>query len=438
MLQETVSRTSGSAYARPLVVAGESYRFQVKDQLEETGCSPAAILLEPEGRNTAAAVALAAFWLIAHECNELMLVMPSDHVIADNAAFEAALAAAAPAAQAGALVTFGVAAQSPKTEYGYIQRGALTEAAGVYQVGHFVEKPDLASARRYVEAGNYFWNSGIFLLHASTYLAELETFAPEIARACSDAMRDGSVDGCFVRPEPIAFRTSPNKSIDHAVMELTDKACVVPVEMGWSDVGSWDALWAISHRDEQDNAIRGDVIAIQTSSSIIRSDPNITVAAVGVQDMVIIATRDAVLIVPRDQAHKTKEVVDELGRLGRTSHEHPSKVQRPWGSYEVTDRGERFQTKRIIVKPHGQLSLQVHRHRSEHWVVVSGTARVTIGGEVRALHENESAYIPAGVVHRLENPGNVPLHLIEVQCGGYLGEDDIVRLEDSYSRHLPD
>jgi mannose-1-phosphate guanylyltransferase/mannose-6-phosphate isomerase len=434
MLQETVSRTCGSAYRPPLVVAGESYRFQIKDQLDEVGCSPAAILLEPEGRNTAAAIALAAFWLVEEKCDDLMLVMPSDHVIADRAALDAAVAAAAEAADAGALVAFGIAARSPETGYGYIQAGAMTNAPGVFRVASFVEKPDLAAATSYVEAGSYFWNGGIFLFRASTYLAELEALAPEIARACRDAMEEATADGCFVRPEPAAFCASPARSIDYAVMEHTQRACVVPVEMGWSDVGSWDALWQIAHRDAQDNALRGDVLPIDTSGSIIRSGPNMTVAAVGIRDMVVVATRDAVLIAPRDQAHRTKDVVDELERLGRTSHRHPSQVKRPWGSYEVTDRGERFQTKRLIVKPHCQLSLQVHRHRSEHWIVVSGAARVTIGDQVRPLLENESAYIPAGVAHRLENPGDAPLHLIEVQCGGYLGEDDIVRLEDSYSR----
>jgi mannose-1-phosphate guanylyltransferase/mannose-6-phosphate isomerase len=435
MLQATAARAAGPGFAAPLVVAGEAHRFLVKDQLEEGGVAPAAILLEPEGRNTAAAIALAALWIVQQDKDDIMLVMPSDHVIGNISAFHRAIERAMPLARAGALVTFGIEAASPETGYGYIEAGdAIPDAEGAFAVASFTEKPNAEAAQDYLSRGNFFWNAGIFLFRASAFLEELEAHAPEVAQACGEAMGRIELDDLFVRPDAAAFLRSPGVSIDYAVMEYTGKACVVPVEMGWSDVGSWDALWEIAPKDGDGNAAQGDVIAVDSRNSLLRSEGNVTLAAVGIEDMVVVATRDAVLVAPRSRAQDTKKVVEALERAGRENHLNPSKVHRPWGSYETTDEGARFQTKRIVVKPGHKLSLQMHHHRSEHWIVVTGTARVTIGEEVRLLQENQSTYIPAGTAHRLENPGKIPLHMIEVQCGAYLGEDDIVRFEDSYGR----
>ena len=433
MLQATAARAAGPGFAAPLVVAGEAHRFLVKDQLEEGGVAPAAILLEPEGRNTAAAIALAALWIVQQGLDDVMLVMPSDHVIADTAAFHRAIETAMPLARAGALVTFGIEADRPETGYGYIEAGEPT-AQGAFKVARFVEKPNAATAAEYLARGNFFWNAGIFLFRASAFLEELEAHAPAVAEACGEAMGRLELDGLFVRPDAAPFRAGPGISVDYAVMEHTVRAAVVPVEMGWSDVGSWDALWQIAPKDDDGNAVQGDVIAVDTRNSLLRTDRHVTLAAVGVEDMVVVATRDAILVAPRARAQDTKKVVEALEQAGRDDHREPAKVHRPWGSYETTDSGARFQTKRIVVKPGHKLSLQMHHHRSEHWIVVTGTARVTIGDEVRLLQENQSTYIPAGTAHRLENPGKIPLHMIEVQCGAYLGEDDIVRFEDSYGR----
>lgn len=398
----------------------------------------ASIILEPEGRNTAAAIALAAYEAMQRDADELLLVMPSDHVILDPDQFLVSVSAALPAAENGLLVTFGIKPAKPETGYGYIEAGsALVGMPAVREVTQFVEKPDLATTRQFCASGQHFWNGGIFLFRASAFLEELKKFAPEIESHCMDAMETCSRDGLFVRPAPEPFLFCPAISIDYAVLEKTDRACVVPVTMRWSDVGSWDALWDISPKDERSNAIQGDVVAIDTDGSLLRSEGNVTIAAVGVENLVIVAAHDAVLIVPRDRSQDTKLLVEKLKGLGHRKHSLHPRVHRPWGSFETVDRGERFQTKRIIVKPGEKLSLQMHHQRSEHWIIVSGTARVTIDGRVSLLQENQSTYVPAGAVHRLENPGKIPLHLIEVQCGPYLGEDDIVRLEDDCGR-LPD
>ncbi len=434
MLQATVARTSGTDFAPPFIVAGEEHRFHIAEQLNAINVTPSGIILEPAGRNTAAAIALAA---LAADPEATLLVMPSDHVITDVAAFRAAMERALPAAEAGMLVTFGITPEHPETGYGYIEAEADADAAvhpGVRGVAAFTEKPDPATAHAYVDGGRHFWNSGIFLFTAGAYLDELRAHAPEIASCCSAAMAAVNADGQFLRPHRASFLASPNISIDYAVMERTERAVVVPVEMGWSDVGSWDALWAISKKDGAGNSIKGDVVAIDSRNSLFRTDSGPAIAAIGVSDLVAISTRDAILIMPRDRAQDVKAIVDALKQAGQTSHEVHSVVHRPWGTYETTDRGDRFQTKRIVVKPGEKLSLQMHHHRSEHWIVVSGTAMVTIDSEVRLLQENQSTYIPAGATHRLENPGRIPLHLIEVQCGPYLGEDDIVRFEDSYGR----
>lgn len=436
MLQQTAARgASADGYAAPVVVSGEDHRFMIARQLREQHLEPAAILLEPEGRNTAAAIAIAAHWVAANsgDGDTPMLVMPSDHVIADVPAFHAAVAAALPAARSGRLVTFGIRPDQPETGYGYIEVGEPL-GEGVHAVARFVEKPDLATAQAYVEGGRHLWNGGIFLFTAGAYLDSLSKHAAEVAAACAEAMEAASSDGIFVRPDAAAFRRSPDISVDYAVMEKSLDTAVVPVEMGWSDVGSWNALWAISPKDGQGNAVKGDVIAIESEDSLLRVEGGPQIAALGVSDLVVISTRDAVLVVPRERSQEVKKLVDALKKDGNTSATTHSIVHRPWGTYETTDHGDRFQTKHIIVNPGEQLSLQMHHHRAEHWIVVSGTAKVTVDDKVTLLQENQSTYVPAGATHRLENPGRIPLRLIEVQCGPYLGEDDIVRFEDSYGR----
>jgi mannose-1-phosphate guanylyltransferase/mannose-6-phosphate isomerase len=435
MLQSTVARFASPMFAPPIVVGGEDHRFLIADQLAETGASGATLLLEPAGRNTAAAIALAAHRVAATDPAALILVVPSDHVISDPDAFRAAVTTASRAAADGWLVTFGIAPSGPETGYGYIEVGAVIAGiSGVERVARFVEKPDAATAEGFIAGGRHLWNGGIFLFRADRYLDELAAHAPDVAAACADAMAGATTDGQFVRPEPAAFRTSPNISIDYAVMERTARAAVVPVDMGWSDVGSWGALWEIAAHDGDGNALHGDVVAVDSTDCLVRVDNGPAVAVVGVSDLVVVSTRDSILVIPRARSQEVRAVVDELKSRGSTRHTTQPVVHRPWGTYETTDSGDRFQTKRIIVKPGGQLSLQMHYHRSEHWIVVSGTALVTIDGVERIVGENQSAYIPAGTQHRLENPGKVPLHLIEVQCGPYLGEDDIVRFEDRYAR----
>jgi mannose-1-phosphate guanylyltransferase/mannose-6-phosphate isomerase len=436
MMQATVARFGETfGFAAPIVVGGEDHRFLISDQLAEVGCTPAAIILEPQGRNTAAAIALAAHLALDRDADAILAVAPSDHVIANEQGFHTAIAAALPAAEAGHLVTFGIKPDAPETGYGYIEIGAvLAGVDGVHAVARFVEKPDASLAMTLVESGTHAWNAGIFVFRAATYLNELAIHAPTIAAACEAAMREATSDKLFLRPATGAFLDSPNVSIDYAVMELTKHAAVVPVDIGWSDVGSWDSLWSIAPRNNDGNAMQGEVVAIDSHNCLVRADDGIAVALVGVEDMVVVATRDSVLVVPRNRSQDVKKIVDELKARKSTRHTLQSVVHRPWGTYQTTDSGERFQTKRIVVKPGEQLSLQMHYHRSEHWIVVSGTAVVTIDGREQIVSENQSVYIAAGSQHRLANPGRLPLHLIEVQCGPYLGEDDIVRFEDNYAR----
>jgi mannose-1-phosphate guanylyltransferase/mannose-6-phosphate isomerase len=436
MLQATIERAAHPIFRRPIVVSGEEHRFLVREQLEEIDAEAEAIILEPKGRNTAAAVAIAALFVEAHAENGLILVMPSDHVIRDFTALIEAVMTAIPAAEAGALVTFGILPRSVETGYGYIEAGPADAAVtGVLPVMRFVEKPDKTAAESFCASGRHYWNSGIFLFQAKTILKELRLHAAPIEAACRKAMIESQSDGNFIRPAASHFLASPIASIDTAVMEHTRLASVVPVEMGWSDVGSWAALWEITDKDDHGNALRGDVLALDTLNSLVRSDADVMVTTIGLENMVVVATRDAVLVVPRERSQETRTVVDALSSSGRSTHVTHSQVHRPWGSYETMDSGERFQIKHIIVKPGAKLSLQKHQHRSEHWVVVSGVARVTVDDDVRLLHENESTYVPIGSTHRLENPGSVPLHLVEVQCGTYLGEDDIVRFDDDYGRN---
>lgn len=434
MLQDTALRTADPArFGAPLVVANEEHRFIIAEQLRQVGITPDTILLEPAGRNTAPAVAIAAHYLRQKGSDPLMLVMPSDHVIANPAAFLDAVAAAVPAAESGGLVTFGITPDRPETGYGYIERGAEGPHKGVYAVSRFVEKPDAATAETYLKAGTFLWNAGIFLFKCSVLLDELQVHAEAVFKATRDAMASPKADLTFHRPNADAFKATPSISIDYAVMEKTTRAQVIPVDMGWNDVGSWSALWDITPKDTGGNAATGDVIAIDTRNSLLRTDGP-AIATVGVEDLVVVATQDAVLVAHKSQAQNVKKVVDDLARRNRQEHISHVTVHRPWGSYQTADAGHRYQVKRIIVKPGQKLSLQQHMHRAEHWVVVQGTARVTRGDEVITLHENESTFIPIGTVHRLENPGKIPLHLIEVQSGGYLGEDDIIRFDDTYGR----
>jgi mannose-1-phosphate guanylyltransferase/mannose-6-phosphate isomerase len=432
MLQATWLRVAPLAQARPIVVAGEDHRFLVAEQLRQVGAPVPAIVLEPAGRNTAPAIAAAALQALhdADGGDPLLLVLPSDHVVRDAAAFHAAVRAATPAAEAGALVTFGIMPTAPETGFGYIQADAGT--TGVRKVLRFVEKPDTATARQYLDAGGYYWNSGMFLFRASRYLAELERFRPDILAGVRDAFAGARRDGDFIRLDGDAFAATPAESIDYAVMERTDAAMVLPVDIGWNDVGSWAALWDVAERDADGNAHRGDVIAVDSRNSYAYARR--LVALVGVDDVVVVETDDAVLVARKDKVQQVKEVVARLKAGQRSQAALHREVHRPWGSYDSVDAGERFQVKRIKVKPGASLSLQSHTKRAEHWIVVSGVARVTRNDDVFELHANQSTYIPIGAKHRLENPGSEVLELIEVQSGDYLGEDDIVRYEDVYGR----
>ncbi|WP_448585445.1 mannose-1-phosphate guanylyltransferase/mannose-6-phosphate isomerase [Thermaurantiacus sp.] len=439
MLQATALRVrpgSGALdFAAPIVVCGEAHRFLVGEQLMQAGIQPRAILLEPERLSTAPAIAFAAHLLERDgQGAALMLVTPSDHLIGDVPAFHRAIANAIPAAQDGALVTFGVRPTEPATGYGYI-RSAPGEGR-VRAVSRFIEKPDVATAERLVAEG-CLWNAGIFLFRADALLAALAEHAPAVAAAIRAAMAGSTTDGLFVRPDPVRFAEAPAISIDCAVMERSRNVCVVPVDMGWSDIGSWDALWRVGVPDADGNVVRGEAALIACRGSLVRNEGGPFVAALGLSDMVVVATADAILIAPRERAEDIRRVVEVIEarglELARTSHE----VRRPWGSFEALGRGDGWQVKRIVVKPGGQLSLQRHAHRAETWVVASGEAIVTIGDDVSRLTRGETAHIPIGAIHRLENPGPEPLELIEVQHGCYLGEDDIVRLADSYGRALP-
>ena len=434
MLQETVRRVTGKGFAPPLVVCNEEHRFLIAGQLRELDIAPSKMVLEPGGRNTAPAAAVAALLLAGDDPDAMMLLLPSDHVIEDVPRFLAAVESGAGAAGQGALVMFGVPPTGPETGYGYIRRGAPYEGAeGCFRVARFVEKPDLEEARRLVRAGDYHWNSGMFLVRAGRYLEELERLKPEMLEHCRRAVADAVEEHGCLRLDGDAFARIEPLSIDYAVMEHTERAAVVPVDMGWADVGSWSALWEMGAKDGDGNVTLGDVIARDTRNSYIRSEGRL-VATLGLENVVVVATDDVVLVMSRDMAQNVRKVVDDVERAGRTEHAVHSKVYRPWGYYQSIDAGDRFQVKRLHVDPGQKLSLQMHHHRAEHWVVVNGTAKVTRGDETIVVHENESIYLPLGVKHALENPGDTPLCVIEVQSGDYLGEDDIVRFEDRYGR----
>lgn len=429
MLQATWKRVAPIAARGPLVIANEEHRFVAAEQLQQVGAEPAAIILEPVGRNTAPAIAVAALEATRDGADALLLVLPSDHVITDEAAFRSAVQAAAGAAEAGKLVTFGIVPTGPETGYGYIK---AADGQGLRAVERFVEKPDLDTATGYVSSGQYYWNSGMFLFKASRYLQELERFQPAMLAGSRQAWQQARRDADFTRLDKDAFTAVPSDSIDYAVMEKTADAVVIPLDAGWNDVGSWTALRDVSQQDGDGNAHQGDVIAIDCRNTYAYGQR--LVAMVGLDDVIVVETDDAVLVGKADRMQEIKTVVAQLKAEGRSEATWHRKVYRPWGAYDSIDNGERFQVKRITVKPGGTLSLQMHHHRAEHWIVVSGTAEVTRGDEVILLSENQSTYIPLGVTHRLRNPGKLPLELIEVQSGSYLGEDDIVRFEDTYGR----
>jgi len=432
MLQETMLRLNDVAGMKaPITVCNEDHRFMLAEQLWEIGVKPSAIILEPVGKNTAPAVALAA--LAAESEDDVLLVLPADHVISDLEVFHNAIAQAKVLAEQGRLVTFGIVPTEPETGYGYIKRDTLQQGEA-FNVAAFVEKPDLNTARHYLESGDYFWNSGMFAFRADIFLQELNKFNPDILSACKRALDAAKVDLDFIRLDKAHFSVCPADSVDYAVMEKTDKAVVIPLDAGWNDVGSWSALWDVASKDQFGNAISGDVLTVDTENSFIRAE-NKLVATIGVRDLVIVETADALMVAPKDRVQEVKDIVAQLKQLKRSEAELHRKIYRPWGHYDSVDNGERYQTKRIVVKPGARLSVQKHHHRAEHWIVVKGTALVTKDEEKILLSENQSTYIPLGTVHCLENPGIIPLEMVEVQSGSYLGEDDIVRFEDSYGRN---
>ncbi|MGO9038842.1 MAG: mannose-1-phosphate guanylyltransferase/mannose-6-phosphate isomerase [Steroidobacteraceae bacterium] len=432
MLQETAARLAGIAgAAAPIIVCNESHRFTVAEQIRELGADAAGILLEPVGRNTAPAVAIAALHAMKQGPDATLIVAPADHVIRDSRAFQQAAQVAAGLAKNGKLVTFGIVAHAPETGYGYIRRG---EGQGpAYPVAQFIEKPSLDVALQFVASGDYYWNSGMFVFNASRYLDELARYAPDILEASRAAYENAKTDLDFVRIDKAAFEKCRADSIDYAVMEKTRDAVVLPLDAGWSDVGSWASLFDALPADEEGNVLQGDVLVHDTHDCYVHSTSRL-VTAVGMDDHIIVETKDAVLVAPKERVQDVKELVAKMKKSGRTEPSLHREVFRPWGSYDSLDSGERFQVKRLSVKPGGVLSLQMHHHRAEHWIVVKGTARITCGENTFLLSENQSTFIPIGATHRIENPGKVALHIVEVQSGSYLGEDDIVRLEDSYGR----
>ncbi len=434
MVQETARRATGPGFASPVVVVGEAHRFLVAEQLRDAGLTSPQIILEPEGRNSAPAIAVAALLVAEAQPDAVLWIMAADAAISDVAALHAALERAAAAARGGRIVTFGMRPTEPHTGFGYIELGEpLAEVPGVQAVQSFTEKPDLATAERLVSGGRHVWNSGMFVATAGTLIAELREHAPAVLAAARAALDAAARDLDFIRLGAEAFREAPAISIDYAVMERTRHAAVVPADLGWSDVGSWDALWEATPKDAAGNAVKGPVEMLDTSGSYVRSEGMLT-AVLGLKDVVVVVTDDAVLAMPRSRAQDVKKMVERLKARGMKQATEHRRMYRPWGHYEGLIMGDRFQVKQIVVQPGGRLSLQKHHHRAEHWVVVKGTARVQRDAESLLLSENQSVYLPLGCVHRLENPGMIPLALIEVQVGSYLGEDDIVRLEDTYGR----
>lgn len=431
LLQQTLDRLVGLETAPPVLICNEAHRFLAAEQLRQLGLLDHNIILEPFGRNTAPAIALAALSVIRENNEAILLVLSADHAMSDPASFRQSVRSALPLAEKGELVTFGVVPTHAETGYGYVRRGSM-EGEG-YRVASFVEKPEQSVAETYLASGDYYWNSGMFLLRADRYLEELKRFRPDIYAACVSSMDDLQDDLDFTRIDTEAFAACPSESIDYAVMEHTNNAVVVPLDAGWSDVGSWSALWELGEKTSEGNVCLGDVLTHHTHNTYVMAE-NSLVATLGVEDLVVVQTKDAVLVAHRDHVQDVKAIVKQLGDRGRSEHVLHREVYRPWGKYDSIDNGQRYQVKRITVKPDEKLSVQMHHHRAEHWVVVSGTASVTIDGKTSLLTENQSIYIPLGSVHALENPGKISLELIEVQSGSYLGEDDIVRFEDRYGR----
>ncbi|WLH02865.1 mannose-1-phosphate guanylyltransferase/mannose-6-phosphate isomerase [Pseudomonas beijingensis] len=432
LLQSTIKRLEGLDHDMPILICNEQHRFLAAEQLRQLEMEEARILLEPVGRNTAPAIALAALQATASGNDPILLVLAADHLIQDTKAFHTSVSQALVLAEAGKLVTFAIVPTHPEIGFGYLERGKALEQGG-HVVSQFVEKPDLATAQGYLNSGQYFWNGGMFMFRASRYLQELERFAPDILNACRAAFEGAQQDMHFIRVDAQAFGACPEKSIDYAVMERTSDAVMVLLDAGWSDVGSWSALWDTADKDADGNVLKGDVLTERTSSSYIHATHRL-VATIGVDDLVVIETKDAVLVAHKGDVQDVKKIVDQLKNCKRPEYANHREVYRPWGVYDSIDNGPRYQVKRITVNPGAKLSVQMHHHRAEHWIVVSGTARVTNGEKNYLVTENQSTYIPVGQVHALENPGVIPLELIEVQSGTYLGEDDIVRFEDIYGR----
>jgi mannose-1-phosphate guanylyltransferase len=432
LLQQTARRLEGLGASPPLVIANVEHRFLAAEQLRAAGVDDARVLLEPQGRNTAPAIALAALQAQAEGRDPILLILAADHHIGDAEAFRGAVDRALGLAEAGYLVTFGIVPTAPETGYGYIQQGEELGSAGA-RVARFEEKPDAATAAEYLRDGRYLWNSGMFVFRASQYLQELQRFEPAVLESCRAALEGAREDLDFLRVDPDTFARAPGISVDYAVMERTERAAVTPLAAGWSDIGSWSALASVRGTDARGNAVRGDCLLEDSDSCVVDAD-GLLVAGLGLRNLAVVATRDAVLVADRDRVQDVKRIVERLQSEDRSEHVNHTVVYRPWGCYESIDAGLRYQVKRITVRPGARLSLQMHHHRAEHWVVVSGTARVTNGEQNYLVTENESTFIPIGQVHCLENPGSLPLELIEVQSGSYLGEDDIVRLEDLYGR----
>jgi mannose-1-phosphate guanylyltransferase/mannose-6-phosphate isomerase len=435
LFQATLSRLAGiqDGPLTPIVVSNEDHRFLVAEQCRALGINPQAILLEPIGRNTAPAIAAAVVKSLASGRDELLLVLPADHVFDDLDALHKAFEAGTPAARDGRIVTFGIVPNKAETGYGYIRVAEKSDE--IQAVQEFVEKPDLATAEQYLADGRYYWNSGMFLFQASSMLAQLEEHAPQVLDAVQAALKNAKEDLDFTRLDTMAFATAENISIDYAVMERSNQVSVVPLDAGWNDVGSWSAVWEIAEKDSQGNASRGDVMLEATRNAYVHAEHRM-VSVLGLDDVIVVETADAVMVAAKDKAQDVKLLVDRIKQSARTEATNHRKVYRPWGAYDSIDQGPRYQVKRITVAPGQKLSVQMHHHRAEHWIVVTGTAKVSIGDKQVLLSENQSTYIPIGVVHALENPGKIPLEMIEVQSGGYLGEDDIVRFEDRYGRSV--
>jgi len=435
LLVESAKRVESQPFSAPLVICNHEHRFLVAQALQQAGIAPDAILLEPAGRNTAAAIAIGALQVLKNDANALLLVMPSDHMVTDTAAFRKTVEQAVPTAIAGAIVTFGITPSRAETGYGYIRRGeGLALGDGVFRIARFIEKPPAAAAQTMLDAGDHYWNAGIFLSRAETLIQEMQQHAPAVLQAAQEALEKSVADLDFIRLDEVAFLKSPAISFDHAVMEKTTHGAVAAARFDWSDIGSWRSLWEVSEKTGEGNAIFGDALSENTANSLVYSADGILTATIGISDLIVIATDDSVLVASKDHSEDVKRIVDRLATEQRTEHLQAKVVYRPWGSYRTLESGEGYVVKRITVNPGASLSLQYHHHRAEHWVVVNGTARVTRGSETFTLERNQSTYIPIGEVHRLENIGTAVLHLVEVQSGSIITEDDIVRLDDRYGR----